>query len=234
MVTRESLMDDPDQVTYLIRWWISQSGDRYHRIRSQGQVADFIQDVWLHLLRNLVPGKVLPLTLATVITNHCQWTLAESIARYVDHYTPLRLAFRRKMRYARQVEPDDIVDDSNQAHEAVILRERDDALANALRTLPARHATVVRSRYGLCGEDVQTLEQIGRTLQVTRERVRQLENVAIRKLQHNTAASMLVEFVHDQAVQNILDTTAEQMQSTEYGAALYADLMEDVTSDTET
>ena len=52
----------------------------------------------------------------------------------------------------------------------------------ALEGLPDRERQVVELRYGLDGEKPRTLEQVGRTLGVTRERVRQLEAQALKKM----------------------------------------------------
>lgn len=62
------------------------------------------------------------------------------------------------------------------------LRERLDAV---LRALPWREAEIVRKRFNLDGEGEQTLKDIGRELHITKERVRQLQIRALRKLRHH-------------------------------------------------
>jgi RNA polymerase primary sigma factor len=59
---------------------------------------------------------------------------------------------------------------------------RSETLAVALRSLPDRHRTVVILRYGLDDADPKTLEEIGRRLGLTRERVRQIEIEALKRL----------------------------------------------------
>jgi RNA polymerase primary sigma factor len=59
---------------------------------------------------------------------------------------------------------------------------RSETLATALRALPERHRTVVVLRYGLDDADPKTLEEIGRRLGLTRERVRQIEVEALKRL----------------------------------------------------
>ena len=66
--------------------------------------------------------------------------------------------------------------------EAVETRLRSEALLRGLRTLPAREQQVVALRYGLLGEEPTTLEEIGRRLGLTRERVRQIEAESLRRL----------------------------------------------------
>jgi RNA polymerase primary sigma factor len=68
--------------------------------------------------------------------------------------------------------PDELVEDSL----------RSQTLAEALRALPERHRTVVVLRYGLDDADPKTLEEIGRRLGLTRERVRQIEVEALKRL----------------------------------------------------
>jgi RNA polymerase primary sigma factor len=59
---------------------------------------------------------------------------------------------------------------------------RSQTLADALRALPDRHRAVVILRYGLDDADPKTLEEIGRRLGLTRERVRQIEVEALKRL----------------------------------------------------
>jgi RNA polymerase primary sigma factor len=48
--------------------------------------------------------------------------------------------------------------------------------------LPEREATILRHRFGLDGDDERTLEEVGQSFGVTRERIRQLQNIALNKL----------------------------------------------------
>jgi RNA polymerase primary sigma factor len=73
-----------------------------------------------------------------------------------------------------------------------ILREKIDSL---LRTLTFREREIVRLRYGLGDGYTYTLEEVGRIFKVTRERVRQIEAKAIRKLQHPVRSDHLVGFM---------------------------------------
>ena len=59
---------------------------------------------------------------------------------------------------------------------------RSEALLRGLQKLPARERQVVILRYGLLGEEPTTLEEIGRRLGLTRERVRQIESESLRRL----------------------------------------------------
>jgi RNA polymerase primary sigma factor len=51
-----------------------------------------------------------------------------------------------------------------------------------LETLPPREATILRYRFGLDGDEEKTLEEVGQKFGVTRERIRQLQDIALKKL----------------------------------------------------
>ena len=55
-------------------------------------------------------------------------------------------------------------------------------LQDMVKHLDAREATILRCRFGLDGGTEKTLEEVGRKFGVTRERVRQIQNLALRKL----------------------------------------------------
>ena len=59
-----------------------------------------------------------------------------------------------------------------------------EALRDALAKLSYRERRVLELRYGLGGEHPRTLDEVGRTFNVTRERIRQIENVSLKKLYH--------------------------------------------------
>ena len=67
-------------------------------------------------------------------------------------------------------------------------------LNSALGKLDAREQEVLRLRYGIDGEAPRTLEQIGERFQLTRERIRQIEWKALRKLRHPRLAGHLRDF----------------------------------------
>lgn len=73
-----------------------------------------------------------------------------------------------------------------------LLRERIEAL---LKTLTYREREIIRLRYGLGDGYTYTLEEVGRIFKVTRERVRQIEAKAVKKLQHPVRSQQLAGFV---------------------------------------
>ena len=64
---------------------------------------------------------------------------------------------------------------------------------NILNTLSEREAEVLRLRFGIGVPKAMTLEEVGQHFGVTRERIRQIEDKAIRKLRHPMRARMLKE-----------------------------------------
>ena len=70
-----------------------------------------------------------------------------------------------------------------------------DEIALALNTLTAREEQVLQLRYGLIDGKTRTLEEVGKEFQVTRERIRQIEAKALRKLRNPTRSKRLKDFV---------------------------------------
>src|SRR3989475_8515489 len=68
-----------------------------------------------------------------------------------------------------------------------------EALHEALEILSYRERRVLELRYGLGGEHPRTLDDVGRTFNVTRERIRQIENQSLKKLQSLAEAQKLRE-----------------------------------------
>jgi RNA polymerase primary sigma factor len=68
-------------------------------------------------------------------------------------------------------------------------------IAEVLDNLNYREREIIRLRYGLADGYAYTLEEVGQIFHVTRERVRQIEAKAVRKLQHPVRARALVGFV---------------------------------------
>jgi RNA polymerase primary sigma factor len=89
---------------------------------------------------------------------------------------------------------DDNVPVPAEAAAASILKEQ---LMEVLDTLTERERKVIRLRFGLDDGRQRTLEEVGKEFDVTRERIRQIEAKALRKLRHPTRSRRLRDFLED-------------------------------------
>jgi RNA polymerase primary sigma factor len=78
----------------------------------------------------------------------------------------------------------DIIGDEEAQDPYEMLRDKDmrDEVGDLLSVLDDRERKIINSRFGLDGQKTKTLEEVGVKFGVTRERIRQLQNIAIRKL----------------------------------------------------
>jgi RNA polymerase primary sigma factor len=79
--------------------------------------------------------------------------------------------------------------------EAVIDLNLKEQMASTLKTLTPREERIIKMRYGLEDGSERTLEEVGRSFAVTRERIRQIEAKALRKLRHPSRSSHLRAFL---------------------------------------
>ena len=77
------------------------------------------------------------------------------------------------------------------------IRGLKDATDEILASLTAREAKVLRMRFGIGMNNDHTLEEVGKQFDVTRERIRQIEAKALRKLRHPTRSDVLKSFLHE-------------------------------------
>jgi RNA polymerase primary sigma factor len=94
--------------------------------------------------------------------------------------------------YLGELLPDDRRDDPLSGVNRDALRS---GIAEVLKSLNYREREIIRLRYGLSDGYAYTLSEVGKIFSVTRERIRQIECEAIRKLQHPSCATKLVDFL---------------------------------------
>jgi RNA polymerase primary sigma factor len=78
-------------------------------------------------------------------------------------------------------------------------------IQDAMQTLNYREREILKLRYGLADGYAYTLEEVGKIFQVTRERVRQIESKAVKKLQHPHRSKSLVSFLDGAELPEVFD-----------------------------
>jgi RNA polymerase primary sigma factor len=105
--------------------------------------------------------------------------------------------------YLQYIPFDEIKEYDKKYLEYDLIDELDESLTNfllkiqlniTLSTLPGRENAVIQLRFGLNGHKIQTLDEIGTLLGITRERVRQIESKALRRLRHPKRCKRLMMF----------------------------------------
>jgi RNA polymerase primary sigma factor len=178
-------------------WWIRQSitraiADKGRTIRVPAHVGDAIallNRVTLELTRR--SGR--EPTLAELVT---------ATGMRPDRILDLRTAVHEVVSLSAPLadgegELADLVPDerADAPHDVATSRLEHRALAQVLATLSEREQLVLRLRFGLSGGAPRTLEDLGRELSLTRERIRQIEAKALTKLRHPCAPPALRQLV---------------------------------------
>jgi RNA polymerase primary sigma factor len=91
------------------------------------------------------------------------------------------------------IEDKDVESPINSAASSILAEQ----IRQVLHTLPAREQKVIRMRFGLDDGYAQTLEEVGYQFKVTRERIRQIEAKALRRLRHPSRSKKLKDYILD-------------------------------------
>ena len=105
--------------------------------------------------------------------------------REIQRMAQLPVSLEKPIGEEEESELGDFVQDDNteSPDEAASLTLRRSDIENALASLPDRERKVIELRFGLNGEQPCTLEEVGKAFGVTRERIRQIENNTLKKLE---------------------------------------------------
>jgi RNA polymerase primary sigma factor len=179
-------------------WWIRQAITRaiadqsrtirlpVHMIDTMGRVravtADFIQEVGREPNPEEVAERAgLSLEDARVIIKMCRQPLSldQPVGDHEDNFFG---------EFLQEERDDDPLRDTN----SEMLKQR---LNDVMHDLTYREREIIRLRYGLADGYTYTLEEVGKIFQVTRERVRQIESKAVRKLQQPYRTRALAGFL---------------------------------------
>jgi RNA polymerase primary sigma factor len=176
-------------------WWIKQSigravGDQGRMIRLPAHMADGISRV--HRLRQswLQVYEAEP---AAEELSKVAGVTRERLER-IDQLTAPPVTIDWLLADGERTVSDLLPDDSSTpAVDFLLERERDRLLHSSLRGLTARERRVLRMHFGIGQRRAYTLAEIGRTFQLTRERIRQIELKALQKLRHSSQRRLLEE-----------------------------------------
>jgi RNA polymerase primary sigma factor len=179
-------------------WWIRQAvtraiADKARTIRIPVHMVEKLNKV-VHIERQLVqrlgrePGP-------DEIAEELEMTTEE--VREILRMAQLPVSLEKPIGEEEESSLGDFVPDeqAESPFDTASLSLRREDVEMALSALPERERKVIELRFGLSGEQPCTLEEVGRAFGVTRERIRQIENNTLKKLEHLPEAQALKDCV---------------------------------------
>jgi RNA polymerase primary sigma factor len=167
-------------------WWIRQAvtraiADKARTIRIPVHMVEKLNKV-VHVERQLVQEFGREPTPEEVALE-LQWTPRE--VKDILRIAQLPVSLEKPVGEEDDSELGDFVEDQTAESPFELASEnlRRENVRLALNALPAREREVIEMRYGLRGHKARTLEEVGRAFGVTRERIRQIENNTLKKLE---------------------------------------------------
>jgi RNA polymerase primary sigma factor len=167
-------------------WWIRQAvtraiADKARTIRIPVHMVEKLNKV-VHVERQLVQEfgrEPIPEEIAAEL----QWTTRE--VKDILRIAQLPVSLEKPIGEEEDSELGDFVEDETAESPFELASEnlRRENVRRALDALPPREREVIEMRYGLRGQKARTLEEVGRAFGVTRERIRQIENNTLKKLE---------------------------------------------------
>ncbi|HEX2232686.1 MAG TPA: RNA polymerase sigma factor RpoD [Thermoleophilaceae bacterium] len=175
-------------------WWIRQAvtraiADKARTIRIPVHMVEKLNKV-VHVERQLVQEFGREPT-PEEIALELQWTARE--VKDILRISQLPISLEKPIGEEEDSELGDFVQDDTAESPFELASEnwRRENVRRALDALPPREREVIEMRYGLKGNKARTLEEVGRAFGVTRERIRQIENNTLKKLEHLPEAQRL-------------------------------------------
>ena len=167
-------------------WWIRQAvtraiADKARTIRIPVHMVEKLNKV-VHVERQLVQEFGREPT-PEEIALELQWTARE--VKDILRIAQLPVSLEKPIGEEEDSELGDFVEDDQAESPFELASEnlRRENVRRALDALPTREREVIEMRYGLSGGKARTLEEVGRAFGVTRERIRQIENNTLKKLE---------------------------------------------------
>lgn len=176
----------------LVQWKLYNTNHSKHltMIATQGDSAGLAHDCCIAMFQYLKHGKKPACKQSTFILNMTKWERL----RQLDRATRDRDSFEEYQRETEYLYPSR-ERETEQPHEAYDRKELRERIEKALKTLTYRERHILKLRHGLMDGWSYSLNETARIFQVTRERIRQIESKAIKKLQHHTRTWYLEDFV---------------------------------------
>jgi RNA polymerase primary sigma factor len=179
-------------------WWIRQAvtraiADKARTIRIPVHMVEKLNKV-VHIERQLVQrlGRE---PRPEEIAEELEMTTEE--VRDILRMAQLPISLEKPIGEEEESELGDFVEDdqAESPFDSASLNLRREDIDKALESLPERERKVIELRFGLCGEHPRTLEEVGRAFGVTRERIRQIENNTLKRLESLPEAQGLKDCV---------------------------------------
>jgi RNA polymerase primary sigma factor len=177
-------------------WWIRQAvtraiADKARTIRIPVHMVEKLNKV-THAERQLVQSlgrEPTPDEIATEL----QWTARD--VKDIQRFAQTPISLEKPVGEEDDSELGDFVEDeqAESPFETASENMRRESVRRVLEALPQREREVIEMRYGLTGHQSRTLEEVGRAFGVTRERIRQIENNTLKKLEMLPEAQRLRE-----------------------------------------
>lgn len=168
--------------TYAV-WWIKQSINKAIICKGRGiRIPSYKYDL-LNRVNKYVTNRVKSEGIYPSVEE-----IAQDLNLEKDKVDDIILAFQDPMSLSTSIGDDIYLEDTIADHEDFTLEDEiieemgRDQIRELVKVLDDREKKILKLRYGLDGEEIHTLEEIGQTFNITRERVRQIEKKTLKKL----------------------------------------------------
>lgn len=182
-------------------WWIKQAiskalVDQAHTIRIPANIADEISK--LKKIRNQLEqtnggAEPTPKQLADAM-GLTEEKILSLLSQMKDN-----ISLNANIKEGEETSYGDLIADHNLSNplDKYLQKEAKDNLLFILSTLSPREETIIKQRFGLGNEKPKTLDEVGNNIGISKERVRQVEDNALRKLRHPMRSKAIKECLYD-------------------------------------
>jgi RNA polymerase primary sigma factor len=187
-------------------WWIRQAIQRgladqsrtiripVHMVETMQRVTRTTRELTVQLGRDPTSEEI-----ATTLSEDPRWAITPERVDEVRRYGRLPISLETPIGEEGDTELGSLIEDPDAVSplDAVADQMLKEQLARVLDSLDGREEHVIRLRFGLDDGRPRTLEEVGHEFGLTRERIRQIESHALRKLRHPSRSRKLREYVSE-------------------------------------